>query len=554
MSLKKSKPEPSPAEAERLALRGETFIVAWVSLLVSLFALSFCFSRNLLLLSGDAVAHINIARRIIDSSNAGFRQLGSVWLPLPHLLIVPFVWRLEWWQSGLAGAFPSIGAYVFACAGIYRLARLWLKPRPSFIALLFFGLNPGLLYAQTTALNEPLCLVEMIWAVVFLVEYLRALDRNDIQRAVRLLTFCGLVLVAAVYTRYDGWIFAFFAWIIALVPTLRRRDLWHTRIGGAFILFTVMLAVAPLLWMGYCQRQFGDWLDFMRGPYSAKAIELRTSHPGSPHYPGWHNMFVAALYFLKAAELGAIWKRITDLLLVLAVAGSIVAAVRFRSKRILPALLLWIPLPFYAYSIAYGSVPIFIPLWWPHSYYNTRYGMEMLPVFALALGFLAWWLLDQLTKRIPDRAEAFQPWLIAALTALIAANAYLLVRATPLVLREMIANSRTRIPFETAYARGLQSLPRNVTILAYVSDHPGAYERAGVPLKRTINESDYYKWKPALEHPARSADYVISTDDDPVSKAVAAHPDNLTLIDVICSTGQPCVRIYHSDIRNIPHN
>jgi hypothetical protein len=544
----KPKPTPSPAEAERLALRGETFMVAWVSLLASLFALSFCFSRNLLLLSGDAVAHINIARRIIDSANPGFRQLGSVWLPLPHLLIVPFVWRIEWWQSGLAGAFPSIGAYVFACAGIYRLARLWLKPRPALIALLFFALNPGLLYAQTTALNEPLCLVEMIWAVIFLVEYLRALDRNQIERAAKLLVACGLILVAAVYTRYDGWIFAFFAWIIALVPTLRRRDVWQTRIGGAFILFTVMLAVAPLLWMGYCQRQFGDWLDFMRGPYSAKAIELRTSRPGSPHYPGWHNMFVAALYFLKASELGAIWKHLTDLLLVLAVVGSILAAVRFRANRILPALLLWIPLPFYAYSVAYGSVPIFIPVWWPHSFYNTRYGMEMLPVFALALGFLAAWIAQQIAKR----HAALQWWVIAALAALIVANSYILVRATPLVLREMIANSRTRIPFETAYARGLQSLPAHSTILAYTSDHPGAYERAGFPLKRTINESDYYRWKPALQDPAKAADYVITTDNDPVAKAVAAHPGGLTLIDIVCSTDQPCVRIYHSDIRKHP--
>ncbi|HEU4981881.1 MAG TPA: glycosyltransferase family 39 protein, partial [Acidobacteriaceae bacterium] len=488
LNLKKPKPAPSPAETERLSLRGETFAVAWSALLISLVTLSYCFSRNLILLSGDAVAHINIARRIIDSMNPSISQLGSVWLPLPHLLMLPFVWKLSWWQSGLAGAFPSLGAYVFGAAGIYRLARLWLKPQPALMALLFFALNPGLLYAQTTALNEPLCLVEMVWAVIFLVEYLRALDRNDVDRAVRQLTYCGLVLVAAVFTRYDGWIFAFFAWIIALVPTLRRRDVWQTRIGGAFVLFTVMLAVAPLLWMGYCQRQFGDWLDFMRGPYSAKAIEARTTRPGSPHYPGWHNMWVAALYFLKAAELGAIWKRITDLLLVLAVAGSVIAAVRYRTKRLLPALLLWIPLPFYAYSVAYGSVPIFIPLWWPHSFYNTRYGMEMLPVFALALGFLAAWIARQATNRRP----ALGAWAIGILAALILANCYLLVRATPLVLREMIANSRTRIPFEVAYARGLQSLPSGSIILAYTSEHPGAYQRAGVPLKRTINESDYY--------------------------------------------------------------
>ena len=52
-------------------------------------------------------------------------------------------------------------------------------------------------------------------------------------------------------------------------------------------------------------------------------------------------------------------------------------------------LLLWLPLPFYAYSVAYGSVPIFIPVWRPYSWYNTRYGMELLPAFALFRGLPA---------------------------------------------------------------------------------------------------------------------------------------------------------------------
>src|ERR1035438_1055980 len=47
------------------------------------------------------------------------------------------------------------------------------------------------------------------------------------------------------------------------------------------------------------------------------------------------------------------------------------------------SLLLWVPLVFYVYSVAYGSVPIFIPQLYPHSYYNSRYGMEMLPALAL---------------------------------------------------------------------------------------------------------------------------------------------------------------------------
>ncbi|MBV8114202.1 MAG: hypothetical protein JO300_05640, partial [Silvibacterium sp.] len=209
------------AETERLKLRTETFIVAWSALLVSLLALSFCFSRGIMLLYGDAVAHLHIARRIVDSLNPGFRQLGSVWLPLPHLLLLPFVWRMEWWQTGLAGAFPSLGAYIFGTAGIYRLARLWVSPLSALVAAVFFGLNPGLLYMQTTAMNEPLFLAEMIWVVVLTVEFGRTLDADEMGLAPKLLIGAGVVLVAAIYTRYDGWIFAFLAWLVTLVKMAR---------------------------------------------------------------------------------------------------------------------------------------------------------------------------------------------------------------------------------------------------------------------------------------------------------------------------------------------
>jgi hypothetical protein len=534
----------SEAAQQRLALRGETFVVAWSSLLVALLALSYCYSHNLLLLYGDAVAHLAIARRIIDSIEPGFRQMGSVWLPLPHILLLPFVARMAWWQSGVAGAFPSMAAYVFGAAGIYRLARQWLAPQASLVALVLFALNPGLLYMQTTAMNEPLFLAEMIWTALLLVEYKRALDANEADRASTLLIATGIILVGSVFTRYDGWILAAFAWVIALLPML-RKDRWQSRAGGAFVLFTVMVAVAPLLWMGYCARQFGDPLDFMRGPYSAKAIDARTSKPGSAHYPGWHSMPVAALHFLKAAELGATVVRFANLLFLLSVAGTIAAAIKWRKAGVLPALLLWVPLPFYAYSVAYGSVPIFIPLWWPHSFYNVRYGMELLPAFALALAFFVAWVMGLAVRARALRTVSI--WLPWAVIALLLANDWALVRGTPLVLGEAIANSKTRVPFEAAYARALAVLPPNSVILAYTSEHPGAYQQAGIPLKHTINESDYYEWTPALKDPAKAADYVITTDNDRVAQAVAEHPQGLTLIDIVCSTGQPCLRIYRSD-------
>ena len=58
---------------------------------VSAAAVLFFFHQHSILYFGDAESHLNIARRIIDSRTPGYGQLGTVWLPLPHLLVLPFV-------------------------------------------------------------------------------------------------------------------------------------------------------------------------------------------------------------------------------------------------------------------------------------------------------------------------------------------------------------------------------------------------------------------------------------------------------------------------------
>jgi Dolichyl-phosphate-mannose-protein mannosyltransferase len=531
-----------PKDAVR-SLRHETVFAGMVAALLSVLAFGYCFPRSMLLLYGDAVAHLHIARRLIDSLNPGIRQIGSVWLPFPHLLMMPFAMRMAWWQNGIAGAIPSMACYILSVAGLWRLARYWLRPAGAVVAALFFALNPGLLYMQTTAMNEPVFLCQMIWAALFLIAYLRALGEGNQSLGRHALTACGVVLVTAIYTRYDGWIFASLVWLIALRALWRSRS-WKSPAGGAFVLFTAMLIVAPTLWFAWNARQYGDWLDFMRGPYSARAIDARTSTPGAPHYPGWHSMPVAALYYIKSAEMGAVPVRWGNRLLFFVVAGTAAALWKWRKRCLGPLLLLWLPLPFYAYSVAYGSVPIFIPLWWPHSWYNTRYGMEMLPIFALSLGFFVAWLIALTEKRWPRYA----PLILLAAIVLIIVDCSAVMRATPLVLREAIENSRTRIPFEQAYARALDQLPPQGEILVWTSDHIGAFELAGIPLRRTINETDYYQWIPALQHPAQSAAFVIAADHDAVAQAVEAHPQGLTVFNIVCSTGQPCVRFYRSNL------
>src|SRR5271157_3576646 len=75
------------ALSEQETIRRESLLVAWAALAIALVSLAYGARHGMLLLYGDAVAHLHIARRVFDSLTPGFRQLGSVWLPLPHILL-----------------------------------------------------------------------------------------------------------------------------------------------------------------------------------------------------------------------------------------------------------------------------------------------------------------------------------------------------------------------------------------------------------------------------------------------------------------------------------
>lgn len=513
----------------------EYLLVAMLALVFAAASLSYCYAHGLLLLYGDAVAHLHIARRLFDSRRPGFRQLGTVWLPLPHLLIFPFV-NMAWWRNGLAGAWPSMACYIAAATGIYRLARFWLTPLLSLVAFAAFALNPGLLYFATTAMTEPLFLAEVVWSVVFLISFRLHIAGSEWPAARRALTGMTCVLVAAIFTRYDGWVLALVAWLFVVpvwIPQRSRRE-----VQRAFFLLTAALAIAPLIWLTYNLYLTGDALDFIRGPYSAKAIDARTSVPGAPHYPGYHSMRVAAVYFLKCAKLGVAPGAAGDWYVGLALAGLAAGGWMYRKRFFAPLLLFMLPVAFYAYSIAYGSVPIFLPVWWPFSWYNTRYGMELLPALALFPVFLL--------VLIPESGKRWREIAAVCALGLVIFNAYRTGRATPLVLEEARANSATRIPFERALAKTLMYMPPRATLLMYTSQFVGALQRAGIPLKQTLNEGDYREWQAALRDPAGRADYVLAVDGDAVAAAVAAHPQGLEEVSIISSTGQPCARLYVS--------
>jgi hypothetical protein len=551
------------------------FPVAMGAVLLGFMALIVCYSRGYLLLYGDAVAHLGIARRILDTRNPGLVQLGGVWLPLPHLLMLPFVQKMEWWQNGLAGAWPSLACYVLGVAGFYRLSRRMLVPRWALVATAFYGLNPNLLYLSTTAMTEPLFLAQMIWMVLLTVECVDAIRADQQSRVARRMIFLGLLIFAAVFTRYDGWVLGAAAWCVVSWNLWRAGGL-RRRVAPSFAVFTLLAVAGPVLWLWYNQHFYHDPLDFMRGPYSAPAIEKRTSPPGSKHYRGWHNVGWALLFYTRTAQVvAAAWE--TGFAVMAAALAGLWIALRRGTAR--ASLLLWVPPAFYVYSVAYGSVPIFIPELYPHSYYNARYGMEMLPALALFASVALAAMERRFAKariRSSDagsiRAEAgiaVRPLYLVAL-ALAVANPLAMVYGTelvqqcakliehhpsnllarydtPLVLKEAMVNSTTRVPFEQNLALVLEDLPPGAAILMQESDHIGALEDAGLALRQTINESDYDSWHAALEAPAEHAAYVIAFEGDAVSKAVEEHPEGLQELTILCGTGQPCARVYQSE-------
>jgi hypothetical protein len=205
-----------------------------------------------------------------------------------------------------------------------------------------------------------------------------------------------------------------------------------------------------------------------------------------------------------------------------------------------------VPIPFYMLSIAYSGVPIFLPAWWPFSFYNVRYGLQLLPLFSVSAAVTVYLLLGVARNKIVRTA------IFSAAAILLVASYASVWRAQSVCFREAWVNSRTRIAFETELASNLKKLRFDTTLLMYLGDHVGALQQAGIPLRRTINEGNHRPWKSpsdpeglwehALAKPGHYVDYVVAMDGDPV--ALGVQKQGLTSMSVIRTVGQPAATIY----------
>src|SRR5690349_5510430 len=96
-------------------------IVAVLAVAAAIAASAWSGVTHSMLLYGDATAHLSVARRVTDGLQTGPTQLGSVWLPMPHILMVPLTAIRFLWRSGAAGAIVGGGCYLYATTRVFVL-------------------------------------------------------------------------------------------------------------------------------------------------------------------------------------------------------------------------------------------------------------------------------------------------------------------------------------------------------------------------------------------------------------------------------------------------
>lgn len=492
---------------------------AWLVILALASAsLYFFYSRGLSNLSGDGLAHMEGARRIFDSLTPGYPEIGTVWLPLYHLLVSPLAISDKLWRTGLGGSLVSTAAFSLTAWLLFRLAWEMNGNRAAAtVALAGFLVCPNMLYLASTPLTEPL-------AILFAVLVAYGLFRFHITGKKIILVGAALAALLGTLTRYDGWYLLPFA---ALFVLWAERGSWKLRFQRA-CLFAAIAGAGPVLWFVHNAFRFGNALEFYNGPHSARAIYAHQIATTAFRYPTDGSLFLSARYYLAdlALVIGA-WP------LELAVLGLLLWAVDGRERaRRAAALLFLVPLPFYLHSMAFAAVPLYVPTLFPYTYYNLRYGLEMLPAAAIFPSFL-------ISSRLRPKIRLA---LAAVFVALVLVQAISIVSKGPAEIplaKEGVLNTPCRSKTQQAVIEFLRNRYDGQPVLAAAGKWPCVMPAVGIPFRKTLSESNREYWAELRTRPERLVEWIVRGEGDAVDELMRAYPEAFRNFDLLESQRFP---------------
>jgi len=470
-------------------------------------SLDFFYRHGLSNLYGDGLAHLEGARRIFDSLTPGYQEIGSVWLPLYHLICAPLAANDFLWRSGLAGGIVSSVAFALTCYLLFRLgAEINQNLAAGLVTLAGALLCPSFLYLASTPLTEPLALM---WAV--LVAY--ALFRYTQAGSWRWLTAAALAAFCGTLTRYDAWNVLPFA---ALFVLLARAYPWRQRLAR-MCFFAGVAGAGPLLWLAHNAHRYHNPLEFYNGVGSAADIYAHQLATTAFPYPTDGSILISAHYYVEDLKLvlgsGA---------LVLAALGLVAwCAMLCRSRRGAVAVLFIIPLAFYVEAMAHAAVPLYVPTLFPHGHYNIRYGVQMLPAVALFPSFLLGQKLGrQLRLLLLLLTMVVLGWQFVSQAAAGAAELA--------IVQEGIRNTPCRAQRQDAIIDFLRAHYDGGRILVAAGEWPCVMPRTGLRLADTISSRNRKYWAKVRAVPQQWVTWIIRGDGDEVDELMESYPQAYT--------------------------
>ncbi|MBU1087971.1 MAG: glycosyltransferase family 39 protein [Candidatus Omnitrophica bacterium] len=482
----------------------------WIfAITVVIAAWCFSFLNGYVLTYNDAASHLNIARRVIDNLTPGFAQIGTVWLPLPHLLMLIFAWNDFMWHTALAGSIVSMASYVITVVFIYKLILLLTENKPAAaIGAVILGLNPNFLYLATTPMTEPVLIASFTLSAYFIAKYIKT-------KEILSLILGGVFIMTSTLTRYDGWFL--FAFLTVLLLIWSWVALGWKKAEGIILLFMSIGGFGILLWLLWNLTIFGDALYFIHGPYSAYVQQKALRSVGQ--LPTEGNLFLSFSYY--------IWSIIENngfIIALLSLFGLIVAPFLLKSKQQLVVLLAVLsPFVFNVLALFLGQSAMNVPQAVKDpGLFNIRYGILMLPAFALALGILA------------SRKKLF---LIVLLVFII--QSFLFFRqGLPVALVDGLKGlENTHYTVEAS--KWLADNYQGGLILTSLASHDAFVARAQLPMKFYIHEGTREYWQNALKKPSVSVKYIaaMSYPPDLVYRALKDEPDFINNYVLVHSYG-----------------
>ncbi|MGE5326723.1 MAG: hypothetical protein ACM3NO_06760 [Deltaproteobacteria bacterium] len=468
--------------------------------------------RGLSNLYGDGISHMEGARRIFDSLTPGYQEIGSVWLPLYHLLVAPLAINDHLWRTGLAGSLVSTAAFCLAAWILFRLAVEMIGTTAAgWVALAGMLFCPSMMYLASTPLTEPLMVCMTVLTVY-------GLFRFQMSGSMRALTGASLAAMLGTLTRYDGWFLLPFAATFVFFARPLRVEM---RFRNA-VLFCCLAGIGPALWLLHNAIRFGNPLEFLNGPFSAQAVYAHQVATTGFRYPTDGSLLLSARYFLA------------DLVLIMGSWPLILAALGFalwvfvpheRPKRSV-VLLFLVPFIFYVYSMAHSAVALYVPTLFPHTYYNLRYGIEMLPGIAIFPAFL-------LGPRIQE--EVRRVWMGAVVALILGTSAFAFYHGPselPVVV-ESVKNTPCKSPTEQALTKFFKEKYDGGEILTTVGEWPCLMPETGIPFHKTISEANHDLWLQAGHDPAQMVEWIIRGQGDSVDELMQARPNAFKPFDLV---------------------